>query len=319
MQEPIALAYLLARIADTITDTEVLLPQQRLEQLLALRAAVQRPGQSVFQLNKDWFTAQASATDRQLLESVTATIDQLAHLTEADRQAVINIVTTLTQGMEFDLNTFTDRSRIVCLKDEGELEQYIYLVAGCVGEFWTLMSLQHTSALRHWDRQRYTKLGIEFGKALQLTNVLRDLPEDLANGRCYLPESDLTRTGIAIESIADTGSLELLEPVFDEWLDHACDYYRSALSYITALPRLSIRLRLAALWPALIGLHTLAHLRTNKAALLKGQRLKIKRKQVYFILIRSLWVVLSNSAIERWIGGLVETSVPQTPGENRHL
>ena len=34
------------------------------------------------------------------------------------------------------------------------------------------------------------------GKVLQLVNILKDLPEDIRNGRCYLPMDELRRVGI---------------------------------------------------------------------------------------------------------------------------
>ena len=40
-------------------------------------------------------------------------------------------------------------------------------------------------------------LGRGFGQGLQLVNILRDLPEDIANGRCYLPMSELREAGLA--------------------------------------------------------------------------------------------------------------------------
>lgn len=45
--------------------------------------------------------------------------------------------------------------------------------------------------------QEGTALAFHLGRALQLTNILRDLDEDAANGRLYLPLEDLLATGIA--------------------------------------------------------------------------------------------------------------------------
>ena len=45
------------------------------------------------------------------------------------------------------------------------------------------------------------EIGVRFGKALQLTNVLRDVPKDLRIGRCYLPLDELTAAGVKPEDV----------------------------------------------------------------------------------------------------------------------
>src|SRR6185369_9464339 len=111
--------------------------------------------------------------------------------------------TTLTRGMEMDLNTFPLESsgKVVALKNKDELDRYIFLVAGCVGEFWTKMTVAHTPALKHWNVEEMSACGIRFGKALQLTNVLRDCPKDLRIGRCYLPLDWLQAHGLKPEDL----------------------------------------------------------------------------------------------------------------------
>src|SRR5437870_4976362 len=77
-----------------------------------------------------------------------------------------------------------------------ELDGYTYLVAGCVGEFWTDLHLAHRPRLRGWEPSVMRATGVRFGKALQMTNVLRDVPADLAHGRCYLPARELATLGL---------------------------------------------------------------------------------------------------------------------------
>ena len=38
--------------------------------------------------------------------------------------------------------------------------------------------------------------GVKFGKALQMINILRDIPSDLSIGRCYIPENSLEGTDL---------------------------------------------------------------------------------------------------------------------------
>jgi phytoene synthase len=70
-----------------------------------------------------------------------------------------------------------------------ELLVYCRLVAGAVGR----LSL---GVFETPDRARASLLADDLGIALQLTNILRDVPEDLAMGRVYLPADDLARFGL---------------------------------------------------------------------------------------------------------------------------
>ena len=71
---------------------------------------------------------------------------------------------------------------------ESDLKRYCYGVAGSVG----LLSAR----IFGYTDPRVETLAVELGEAMQRTNILRDLAEDLANGRCYLPQADLESFGI---------------------------------------------------------------------------------------------------------------------------
>src|SRR6266478_1488246 len=103
------------------------------------------------------------------------------------------VLDTITGGQELDLRRFATaaETRIVALRTDEELDDYTYRVAGCVGEFWTRLCRAHLFPTAALDEGALIQNGIRFGKGLQLVNVLRDLPADLRQGRCYLPEDRL--------------------------------------------------------------------------------------------------------------------------------
>jgi len=70
-----------------------------------------------------------------------------------------------------------------------ELYEYCIRVASAVG----LMCVQIFGCQDPGSRQ----YAIDLGVALQLTNILRDVPKDLALGRVYLPLQDLARFGVS--------------------------------------------------------------------------------------------------------------------------
>lgn len=76
-----------------------------------------------------------------------------------------------------------------------ELEGYCYRVASCVG--LVCLSIFGVSPLET------TKKGaISLGKALQLTNILRDIASDLGRERIYLPQEDLKRLGVTMTDLS---------------------------------------------------------------------------------------------------------------------
>jgi len=71
-----------------------------------------------------------------------------------------------------------------------ELRHYCVCVAGSIGRLCVAI-------FGATDRERAMALADDVGIAMQLTNILRDVREDLANGRVYLPAEDLARFGVA--------------------------------------------------------------------------------------------------------------------------
>jgi len=213
----------------------------------------------------------------------------------------------LTQGMELDLRTFPAESsgQLAALKSCDDLELYTYLVAGCVGQFWTRMTKAHTPALREWDEAEMSARGIAFGKALQYTNVLRDCPRDLRIGRCYIPSERLAALGVTPAELLDPASMRKARPLFNELLRRALSHYRQAQIYLLAIPPQCGRLRLACLWPVLIGLETLKKLAESEQWLDPNQRIKVQRAFVYRSLALSLPAIGSDRLVRRWIEGQI--------------
>ena len=302
VREPIHLAYLLARAADTIADTDALPSRTRLEQLTRFRArlidrSIEPPTE---------FSAEAQSRhqdpETELLQAVPRLFDVFDNTPEDDRRNVQRTVDTLISGMEFDLATFPapDSGLIGALDTLDDLDRYTYLVAGCVGEFWTDVMVAHDPAVRHWDRERMAGLGVRFGKALQMTNIIRDVSKDLRTGRCYIPIDLLVSVGLTSEDLLSPDSSEQARALLTALVRRALDYYVSAGEYIQATPRRSTRLRLAMIWPVLIGLATLNLLMRSPNWLDPDRRIRVSRAWVYGMMIRSVPCAWSNTLFASW-------------------
>ncbi len=311
MRDPVGLGYLLARAADTIADTSLIDPAQRLALLLELRAQVNGgsdDGALVRRLAVEVAAQQTQSDEKVLLESLEPALQVLAQLDESDREAVRGIVTTLTTGMEFDLRMFPDErsGRLVALGDLDELDRYTYLVAGCVGEFWTKMTYAHAPGTLAGNPAEAIERGVRFGKALQLTNVLRDCAKDLRIGRCYLPVVMLRRDGLAPEDLLSPDASARARPLMFELVRIALAHFRAAMEYTLAISAWSVRLRLACLWPIFIGLETLLLLVDNDDWLDPRKISKVRRAQVYGIIARSTASVASDRLLRRWADGIID-------------
>ncbi len=309
MRDPIGLAYLLARAADTIADTSLIMPSKRLELLLSLRSQVNGVADSatLAAISSQIAGHQKDSSERILLESLGSALDLLSELGDADQQAVRGIVATLTEGMEYDLRIFPDEAagRIVALPEFADLDRYTYMVAGCVGRFWTEMTCLHLPGALRADPAATMDRGIRLGKALQMTNVLRDCGKDLRIGRCYLPFTMLDRAGLSVEDLSLPSASLRARPILLELVEVTLAHYRAGILYALSLPASSIRLRLACMWPIIIGLETVLKLVENDHWLDPAKASKIQRHDVYRILGFSLPSAASNSLLRLWTSNLI--------------
>ena len=282
---------------------------QRLEALRALRERI--AGQGTAALNfGELARQQGLPAERVLLEKVEASLALLATLSPADLTLVRAVLATIISGQELDLQRFgrgeEAAAGIQALATDAELDDYTYRVAGCVGEFWTKICRAHLFPKASLDEQKLIADGIRFGQGLQLVNILRDIPADLKNGRCYLPADRLAAAGLTPENLLEVRNETVFLPLFRGYLDLAEGHLVAGWRYTNTLPFGQFRVRLACSWPVLFGLRTVVKLRAAGAEGLR-QRVKITRGEVRGILFRSLlaspfpglWRGLDDSAGRR--------------------
>ena len=300
VREPIGLAYLLARAADTVADTRLIERTARVSHLATLRAAYAGESADVRGVADACAPHQAHAAERALLERVGEALQRVFRLSPADQDRVRAVLATITDGMLFDPAHFPgeDAAGLAALDSLDDLDRYTYLVAGCVGQFWTALHVAHRPRLRHWDAAM-TARGVRFGKALQLTNILRDVPSDLRHGRCYLPARELAVIGLRPRDLLDPQAARRTRPLVRALLTVALEHYDEAWRYTLAIPRPEWRMRLACAWPLLIGLATLGAIAAHPDPLTTAQPIKVSRATVRRILTRSVVAVASNRALAR--------------------
>ncbi len=92
-----------------------------------------------------------------------------------------------------------------------ELSDYCYHVASTVG----LLSMPIIGLAEGIQPEQAAPYAIKLGIALQLTNILRDVGEDLERNRIYFPKEDLAKFGLTLEDIQqktyDTRFIQLMK------------------------------------------------------------------------------------------------------------
>ena len=284
----IGLAYLLARTTDTIADTNLVSLELRLDALRALGQKILglRPAKLDF---GPLAARQSTSAERVLLEEHESSLQLLETLAETDRKLIQETLSIIISGQELDLRRFAGSSatHVIALQTEEELDDYTYRVAGCVGEFWTRICRAHLFPNAKLDDNWLLAQGVRFGKGLQLVNILRDLAADLRLGRCYLPRARLAAAGLTPEHLLQPETEPRLRPLYNNYLGQARDHLMAGWSYTNALPRHSMRIRLACAWPILIGLQTIERLRVANV-LDQENRVKISRTEVKKWIWRSI-------------------------------
>ena len=288
VRSQIGLAYLLARAADTIADTGELDDAVRLECLGQLKGQLWRSSPDwgrIQRIQARVSTKQVNPDERRLLEELERCFRIFQGFSSTDRSHIAQVLTVLIGGMEFDLHQFpkANGQPLHALKAIHDFEYYTYAVAGCVGEFWTKMVCTHLPGFRQWDQSCMIPLGIRYGKGLQMVNILRDLPKDLRNGRCYIPAVLLDQVSLRPDQLLDEASAQAFRPLFRKLIQEARDHLDQGWRYTMAIPPMEIRLRLACMWPILIGIRTLQQLSVSPHVLSPNRTIKIARSEVYRI------------------------------------
>ncbi len=280
LRGPVSLAYLLARATDTIADTASIPAGARLTTLRSFARVIagELDFNAVADDLKTFSVQQSDPHERTLIENLRSCLDWLAKLDPADREEIQNVLKTIVRGQELDLERFGDPTRVTALRNAAELDKYTWLVAGCVGEFWTKLGFRRLPPFAARSPNEMIKLGIEYGKGLQLINVLRDRGADLKNGRGYLPADELGAAS--------------LEEVFARWLEHAQHQIEAGIEYCSALT--NWRVRFATAVPALIGARTVALLREAGPT---GEKIKVPRNEIRRILATAAFAAASPPAL----------------------
>jgi len=301
LREPISLAYLLARTADTIADTGTVPADLRLDCLRRFQDLVENENPAAKEelnhlIARDFTAQQTDEAERRLMERFAEGLAWLRTMRGAALTTIQQVLRPIVRGQMLDIERFPSDGVLRSLQSASELDEYTWLVAGCVGEFWTEMcAIEKPGALDASvpldDMKRW---GASLGKGLQLINILRDIGEDVTDGRCYLPEPEWRAASLTLEDIRNHNAT--LRPIWAAWLKMCRDHLQAGLQYVQHVA--DGKLRYATALPLLLGAKTVAKMEAASwDKVVSG--VKISRLDVAVILAEAAIACRSPQGVER--------------------
>jgi farnesyl-diphosphate farnesyltransferase len=310
--ESVRVGYLLCRTADTLEDAwpgpadEI---GDRFDRFVAALAGDPSAREALAR------AAAARGSERpefDLLAHVDVVLRALGTLPPSHQAAVREGVETLARGMRrYAVRGAARSADLPYLDTAEELDDYCWIVAGCVGVMLTRLVAAEYGAGDPAVHERRLALAPQVGKALQLTNILLDWPTDIRLGRCYVPGEWLSAEGLAPRDLVERGRPAVL--ALARRLEAEARRALAAVpDYIDLIPVRWTRYRLFCLWPALWALGSLRHARRDPEFPWGPRRPRLPRAQIWSSALsgllavhdgRALRQLYARSAGEAWVSG----------------
>ena len=293
LREPVAVAYLLARTSDTIADGSAVDVEKRIELLDRFARSIagkeEAMGDDLAQLR-----GSPGKTDGEnaLLGSADKILQSLQNLSPEDQRDIRELLTIITRGQREDLTRW--HGQLTALVNAEELRKYTYLVAGCVGEFWTRVCFRKVQSFTARMEADMLELGRKYGRGLQLVNILRDAGSDLRAGRCYFPEEELRVANLSPDDLLNAPA-EFL-PIYQRWIAEARAGLDAGLEYSIAIN--PPRVRVATVLPSMIGVRTLSLIEESGLEALRT-RVKVPRSEVRGMIASTTITLASQSRLRK--------------------
>lgn len=311
LSKAICVGYLLCRLLDTIEDETTL----SLETKASLIASLRRRIEGVESLPDDWHLDVAerhlqgsSEHDTLLMRHLPDVLASFESLPDDVRPIILRCVHEMAVGMVEMQGVFAShRKQVAALPSMDQLHRYCHYVAGTVGFMLTDLFYLHSSALAKNAYFELLERAESFGQYLQKINILKDIRNDYAEGRLFIPLDALNAAKMTPATLLspspDQPALEAVSPLMLSVLHHA----RRAHEYLDRMPVSDRSIRLFLGYSLYFGLETIS-LALREPARILGQasRLKIGRLDVVGIVASLERCIDAPAALERHRNALIE-------------
>jgi phytoene/squalene synthetase len=301
LPEPLRVAltcgYLLCRVVDTVEDHAQLESQER-DGLFTAFIAVLDGEQSPESFSVRFAAFADDDPEIRLAQSLPRVMNVFMSQDAATRQTLVTWLSEMANGM-----------RLYCRRDRpgtlstictvSDLERYCYFVAGTVGHlitdlFSTWMG-ESGSALEPELRVRCESFGI----GLQMVNILKDVTDDFARNRCYVPRRACQIEGFPLEDLLAVEHRQKAHRALALVFERAAEHLGKAFEYVLLIPEQQVQLRLFCLLPLWMAIETLVVAIGNDAVLTADRAVKISREAVHELIEDCLLHANDDAALRR--------------------
>jgi len=274
LRDAVTVAYLLFRVSDCLEDHTELEASRKAELLKIWAQALQG---SVPATSLTGAIAHLDESDPEVYVAQHAgqLLEKLYQLPEAIQETIIDHVHQTSLGMA----RWQEHGPFV--NTEEEMDDYMHEVAGRVGYLLTDLFGWYSPLIRERKAQ-LRPLARQFGLALQTVNIIRGMRKDYERGWVFVPCTFYEPLGLTRDSLFAQENNGVALQVIARLADKAESHLLHGLQYITNIPPIHYRIRLACTWPLFFAIKTLALSRDNIHVILNEA--KITRTEVMSII-----------------------------------
>jgi farnesyl-diphosphate farnesyltransferase len=266
----------LCRIVDTIEDDPALGQTQK-RYFCELFAEVTKGAAPAHDFSMALYPLLSDATleaERNLVKHTPDVIKILNSFTVAQRNALTQCIDVMSVGMA----EFQQRISINGLHNIDALNRYCYYVAGVVGEMLTRLFCDHSPAIAERNDQ-LMKLAVSFGQGLQMTNILKDVWDDLNHGACWLPQDVFRQAGFDLHDLSPGHYQKEFGAGLEQLITIASEHLEKALCYTLLIPKQETGIRNFCLWAIGMAVLTLRKINQHRD-FSTGNEVKISKRSV---------------------------------------
>ena len=300
LEHPVAVAYLLCRIADTIEDSATLSAAEKSALLGEFRAAI--GGGPTAGLERTF--AAPRTDDERLACEARAALTAFHRLPAAMQGRIRPHVEEMCDGMAEFARARGDSAALYTLPDVAALDRYCYYVAGTVGHLLTGLFVDHLPGIDPRRGERLSALATSFGLGLQLTNIIKDVTTDRARGWSFVPADLCRQFGVAPEELLAPPHRDAARRVMQSLVRKARAHLDDAATYVTLLPRTAYGVRMFCLLAVYLAVRTLRLTERDPRLLDPEARLKVTRGEVRTTLAMTALTAPSNLLIRSYYRAL---------------
>lgn len=296
-REPVLVAYLFCRIADTYEDSEVLSVGEKIDALNNFRELLASDGNEL-QYLENIRKICGDKFDENDDEEFSAlhpepAFERYRTFPEGVKKIMTSTINEMIAGMQKTVLRQETQNQIGTKSIE-ELEEYCYFVAGTVGNLLTDLFHYYSPWINDKLYEQMSEHKTAFGEALQLTNIIKDAMGDLKRGVSFIPRDLAAQNGVSLDELYLPENREQARKVMNTLIVKAVKSLNRSLIYCILIPKQEPRMRMFCVMPVLFAIKTLAVAVENSEQLLSPEgKVKITRddvkKTIKFITLNCVW------------------------------